>query len=118
MSWHEIPRQSWSEYLRGFSSEHRDWQVTVEIRPAGGPTRVPFLRRPLREVRLEDDRVVVAVGDGEQAELAGPVRILVDETTVDHGRADRGLTVVGQDEALELQFRVVIPPEMVDGATD
>jgi hypothetical protein len=118
MAWHEIPRPTWSEFLRGFSREHRDWQVTVEIRRDGGGARVPFLRRPLQEIRLQDDRVVIAVGDGGEAAVEGPVRIRVDETAVADARADRALSIEGRDEALELQFRVVIPAEMVDGATD
>lgn len=120
MAWHEIPRGEWGEFLRGFSSQHRDWQVTVEVIEDGGPPRVPFLLQPLREIRLEDDALVVELaGDSlEDTRIAGPERILLDQTCEDAERADRALAIEGRDAALRLQFRVVIPAELVDGATD
>ena len=108
MTWRQIDRRDWKAFLTGFSSEHRGWLVTIETRER------TTAMKPLVELRFEDDRVAVTVGEEtlETFTIEAPTEIRLNETA-EH--AHRSLVIESDGALLRLRFRVAIPSEMVDG---
>jgi len=114
MSWKQIEHSEWEPFLAGFGREHDGWLVTVVTTgdlTSGGKAR-------LRGARLDRqngvERAIIALDNGDRHSLIvpAPTRILLDQDAVGNHRA---LAIEGHDRGVRLQFRVAIPPEMVDG---
>ncbi len=83
----EIAHDHWTAYLDGFSREHLDWLVTVEIRSPEGRLMV-VEERPLKGVSLDQaegvDRAYIEIGDGPEAHMTHtierPVRLTLRQS--------------------------------------
>jgi hypothetical protein len=116
METREIPRESWIEFLDGFSRRHEGWLVNVEVLGAAG-AQTEARERPLEGVSADPGgrRIAITLGPSERltehfVESPSHVRVL------ERGGADLSLQIEtsGGDTTL-VTFRSPLPPEMVDG---
>jgi hypothetical protein len=118
METREIPRESWIEYLDGFSRRHEGWLVDVEVLGAVG-AQTEARERPLEGISSEHGgrRIAITLGPSDRpAEhvIQSPSHLRVQE---EEG-ADLSLQIESSaGETTLLSFRSSLPSEMVDGAT-
>ncbi len=116
METREIPRESWIEYLDGFSRRHEGWLVDVEVLGAVG-AQTEARERPLEGISSEHGgrRIAITLGPSERpAEhvIQSPSHLRVQED----GGADLSLQIESSaGETTLLSFRSSLPSEMVDG---
>ncbi|HEY2796585.1 MAG TPA: DUF5335 family protein [Thermoanaerobaculia bacterium] len=116
METREIPRESWIEFLNGFSRRHEGWLVDVEVLGGLG-AQTEAHERPLEGISSEHDgrRIAITLGPSERpAEhvIQSPSHLRVQE---EEG-ADLSLQIESSGgETTLLSFRSALPPEMVDG---
>jgi hypothetical protein len=112
----EIPRESWIEFLDGFSRRHEGWLVDLEVLGAVG-AQTEAHDRPLEGISSEHAgrRIAITLGPSERpAEhiVESPSHLRVQE----EGGADLSLQIESSaGETTLLSFRSSLPPEMVDG---
>jgi len=46
----EIPRHEWHSFFKGFSGQHEDWLVSVEVIGSNQDAQVRARNMPLREI--------------------------------------------------------------------
>ena len=116
METREIPRESWIEYLNGFSRRHEGWLVDVEVLGAVG-AQTEARERPLEGVSSEHGgrRIAITLGPSDRpAEhvIQSPSHLRVQE---EEG-ADLSLQIESSGgETTLLSFRSSLPPERVHG---
>jgi len=111
----EIPRESWNEFLDGFSLRHEGWLVDVEtLGPAGPRTRARQL--PLQKIARSPGGDCIAICLGPDVALEHDVRRPRHIDVEEEGGAERALRIRSESgEATRVSFRAAVPPESVDG---
>ena len=116
METREIPRESWIEFLDGFSRRHEGWLVDVEVLGGVG-AQTEAHDRPLEGISSEHEgrRIAITLGPSDRpAEhvIQSPSHLRVQE---DEG-ADLSLQIESSGgETTLLSFRSSLPTEMADG---
>ncbi len=116
----EIAHNQWMGYLDGFSREHLDWLVTIEVRSPEGRLIVVELQ-PFKGVSLDRaegvERAYVQVGDRAEAHVTHtverPVRVVFRQSP---SGEHRGLEIASANgTATVIRFRSAMRPEELDG---
>ncbi|HEY1252072.1 MAG TPA: DUF5335 family protein [Thermoanaerobaculia bacterium] len=116
METREIPRDSWIEFLNGFSRRHEGWLVDVQILGGVG-AQTEAHERPLEGVSSDPGgrHIAITLGPAERpAEhlIEKPSHVRVQE----EGGADLSLQIESSGgETTLLTFRSPLAPERVDG---
>ena len=116
----EIAHNQWTEYLDGFSREHLDWLVTIEIRSPEGRLIVAE-QSPLKGISLDHadglERAYVQVGGAPEAHITHmierPVRVIFKQSPAGEHQALEIASANGSTTVI--RFRSAMRPEALNG---
>ncbi len=117
----EVPRETWVQFLDGFSGRYEGWLVNVEVISRDVGAQIEAESLPLRgisaDLRNQEDSISIILGKTPDQHITHTIR------GVSHLRVKKNET--GADEALQiesadgttslLRFRTSVLPETVDG---
>jgi Family of unknown function (DUF5335) len=114
----QIPRGDWSGFLEEFSRRHDGWLVSVRVLSPMVGWQVESRQLALQGVSSDREGTSISVHLGASPGphvghvISRPSDVWVEE----ENGVERGLEVESADGTkMLLEFRVALPPEMVDG---
>lgn len=114
----QIPREEWSAFLEAFSRRHEGWLVSVRfLSPAVG-WMVESHRLALQGVSSdwEGSSISVHLGVSPGPHVGHVISKPRDVWVEEEDGVEKGIEVESADGSkMLLEFRVAVPPEMVDG---
>jgi hypothetical protein len=122
MATREIPREEWSKFLDGFSSQHEGWLTTIEV--MGGELGAQVESRELRLGGIsadlkgsDEDAISIMVGetpdDHVTHTITQPTHVRLEQT--EEGATEALQIESGDGVTTLLHLRSAMLPEMVDG---
>lgn len=114
----QIPREEWSAFLEGFSRRHEGWLVSVRfLSPAVG-WMVESHQLALQGVSSdrEGSSISVHLGASPGPHVGHVISRPQDVWVEEEDGVEKGVEVESADGTkMLLEFRIAVPPEMVDG---
>ena len=116
-----IPRDEWTSFFDGFSLQHREWLVSIEVLSSDIGAQVEAREVPLQGITADlrdggEDIISIIVGRIPEEHLThniyAPTHVRLKQTK---DGADEALEIESPNLVTLLRFRSAVLPEMVDG---
>ena len=116
----EIPRAEWTQFIESFDRQHHHWLTTIRVYDGQETAEIMAKEVPLESVSIDRNgeiRICVDAKHGSSQNLehvvVKPNRLLFDEAEDGGHKGIRIESATGS--ATNLEFRVAVLPESVDG---